>query len=584
MVSVDLNDSVTILDSDQDDGCLDEDQLIFPVDHVDGAFLRFRMMWMLEHNEWFRYTVERKEVFLESWAVQRTVHTLVREFGVLRRVKILVKGENIPINLISTYADVEVMNMPMFLPTQLGPAFFVAEKDFNTFRDHVKEENDEGEIGVGIRLLFHTIVDRRHCKELTLADFAEWSVGEVKAALWSWEGQAPGHLWARFTPAEAGLREEDEEGHELEAERLLADIEMVLEEDLSWDRDLPSGSQEPVKLKTGVIPQTIGGSRTGSPELAPMPEIRHEAGEPAKRKRRRGNKRRRRGKKNRGNQEKWWTQPLVRDPNVEELTEEQELWCVKIMVQGLYPDASDDYINYNQSEYLKASKREKEDEGEAVKETKEEMKDEVKTEFRLTAAHSYSYGSGPGGWPMSPSDIDDIKQLEVKKEENKLVDGVERGEADNTISSVVSRATRSTVISPGGELSWMGNGSGEGSSGAVYSGSSGSGSQAPRRKRVRLSVSSEMSGMPSLSESPFLAKDLKTSRVITISSSSSEGADTGTRRLTLSDIIKEKMLFFVDDMTSTTKYVEVFEDDDEEKVKEIAREGAKGGEEEEGGE
>ena len=181
---------------------------------------------------------------------------------------------------------------------------------------------------------------------------------------------------------------------------------------------------------------------------------------------------------------------------------------------------------------------------------------------------------------MSPSDMEDIRQLKVEKKEVKLEDGIETFNADKTISSAVSRTSRSTVLSPGGELSWMGNGSGGGSSGAVYSGSSGSGSQAPRRKRVRLSVSSEMSGMPSLSESPFLAKDLKTTRVITISSSSSDGADTGTRRLTLSDIIKEKMLFFVDDMTATTKYVEVFEDDDEEKLKEIAREGGLGGDDE----
>ena len=282
MVSINLNDSVTILEPEQDDGCLDEEQMIFPVEFIDGAYLRFRMMWMLNHNEWFRFTVEGKEVFLESWAVQRTVHTLVKEFGVLRRVKIMFKGEEIPINLISTYNDVDIMNLPMFLPTQLGPAFFVAEKDFNTFRDHVQEEEKDGEIGVGIRLLFHTIVDRRHCKELTLADFAEWSVDEVRAALCSWEGQAPGHLWARFTPAESGLTEEDEKEKGLEAEKLLADIDMILVEDESWDRDLPSGSREPIKLKPGVMPQTIGGSRTGSPELAPMPEIRHEAGEPNK--------------------------------------------------------------------------------------------------------------------------------------------------------------------------------------------------------------------------------------------------------------------------------------------------------------
>ena len=49
----------------------------------------------------------------------------------------MLDGENIPINLISTYEEIDVVDLPMFLPTQLGPAFFVSEKHFNTFRDHI---------------------------------------------------------------------------------------------------------------------------------------------------------------------------------------------------------------------------------------------------------------------------------------------------------------------------------------------------------------------------------------------------------------------------------------------------------------
>ena len=532
-----LDESVEILDvkpenivDSEDDNCVSEEDMVFPREKLDKtAMIRFRTYFIAERDEWYRFSEDTGEIYLESWEVRRYQHTFVKEYGVLRRVPIVIGDSIVRLNVIVVKEDVEVMDMPMFIPTGMGNAYTVGEKVFNVFRDFYKENNDDEGIDAGMRLLYHTIVDRRCAKGLTLRMFSKWSAIRIKLTLEHLEGQAPGHLWSRFTAKEACLvsQEEREKMEGCETEKLLEDIKYVLEDSSDGVNNLDIGEAEPVKIKL-----TTSGERdvSGSPKLASPPLIRNDVdehkaeGNNNKKRRRRRNKRK--NKQEKGEKEAWWRQGTDMSPIT--LSKAQENWLVKLLVQGVTPGASEEEIVFNQENVVDGRG------GFRSRHQENDVKEEV--------VDPSEYGTGPGGWVLSREDKEDIMSLKSME-----------GQREMSASSSFG-AGASSFASPRGELSYMGSfgGQGEWSVNTMSTGSSHSG---PTRKRVRLSVSSEM---PPLEDSPFLAKVGDTPRIVTISSSSSSGGSGIVRRLSLGDMISGKSFVFPDDGIVCSKTIEVF--------------------------
>ena len=527
-------------------------------------------MWMCPNGEWWRFSVEGEEIVLESWAVRRTVHTLVREFGILRSVNIMVKETQITLHLIVLYNGINVQEtpMPMFLETGDGPGFMVLEAHFNNFRDEAKEKVEDGEIGVGIRLLYHCIVDKRLAPGLTVEEFAEWSAEEVITTRDEWRGQSPGHTWARYSAREAGLVRGVEERGSVDAEKLLEDMQYVQQESDSWEKELPTGEAEPVKPRAGkavVLEKRIG---TGSPELAAI--RRNDVDDEKVNTKKRGRKNGGGGKKGKGQKARvaWWKgEKYPEDPEEEkvELTEDQEKWIIRLLVKGTCPGASEAYVKYNQDVAL--GKVNKDD---GIPQFEEDGTD--------------AYGTGPGGWVLSREDKEDIKKLGKKKSECRTKPNWAKGPkedekepemkvvikrvkayTDDVNVSVggsdnVSRASRSTIASPRGELSWMGSSEKEKKDmpGLETPGSatSSSASKTPAAKRVRLSINSEVFDMSALRE-PFLSQE--NPMIITIDSSTSSCGSTQMtpRKLSLSDMIRSGSFEFPENGVLNTRVIEV---------------------------
>ena len=520
----------------------------FPLGDLERGYLRYRMMWMLGSNQWFKLTPDGSKIILEGWSVSRTVHCLLKEYGTLVALEIKWGPYKIPINVIEVFDNVDITNLPMTLDTGYGPGFVVAERTMQSFRRMLEDPEEEGDQGARVRLLFHCLVDRRIFPELSLTDFASWGGEEVLALLSSWEGQAPGHIWSRFMPSEVGL----EDGLDISV------VEVAREESTREStRDqgvLRVVEAEPIKAK-GATGSERRLEREGSPELAEAAEgpVRHdvdEKGSQGKVNNKRRRNRRRGQRRNKGQGSGLWPRKLTRG---------QEMEVMRLLVLGVCPDASEDYILRNQLEYYSAEKRKEKAApaypGRGCQRPKED-----------------AYGSGPGGWSLSAEEKKEtLEEIEEGKKEMKA--GEEEAAHDGSFESFMSMIANnsdSSVKSPRGETTAMGQlgdsptPTSEGSPGS-------SGSSAPaKRPRVSLSVASSLSDMPAL-ESPLMSKKLEGKAVVTISSESSEdGKLEKVKRMTLFELSRSSFLVYCDDVALglTKESLEVSEDsgDEEEDV------------------
>ena len=541
------------------------EEVFFPTELLERGLVRYRMPWMLDGREFFKWSQSNDEIVLESWTVTRTVHSLVKEFGILVSMNIPWKGYKIPLNVVSTHYYVDIKDLPMCVDTgRGGPAFPISELTLDRFRMKVGEEFHQNGDGSewGHKLLFYTLVDRRNFPELTLAEFKDWEGDMILALLESWDSTAPGQGWTRPEMWESGLvvkpdirelkKPETWKQEGGQAEAVPGDVEA-----------------EPVKVKQDRGSLAQEGS--GSPTLAEKCAARNDTDEG------RVGKRKRRRTKKKGQRKFTYsssrTQHQGQGSSVHppRLSRAQEDAIIRMLVLGVCPDATEEYIDYN------------------IRQAHGEVDMEAGLpQFEEDRRMGWGYGSGPGGWNLrsSPRDMEDIARLreadlEKKKKEReekmqREKEEKEKKESQETIfkfdasfemflSAASEGAAANSMIgsnsTPRGELSMMGaSGSG--------SGSGTSGSSAPaKRARVRLSVSSGMSGFPSLSTSPFLANDFGDRRVVTVSSSSSEGSG-GKRKKSLYEMMGGELLVYCDDgvFKEKVKEVEIVDDETEKEV------------------
>ena len=569
-----LNESVMILETE--DNCVADHEMIFPVQDVDQGLIRYRTYMMAELGHWFKFTVDQEEAYLELWEVQRTQWSLVRDVGVLKKVALFVEGLKLDLNVVVVHNNINIQDLPMHVPTGAGMAFLVSEKAFAVFRDNYKEELKEWEIDVGKRLLFHTIVDRRCFPDLGILDFVNWPYFRVQQLIDSWEGQAPGHLWARVSARECGLLSEEDKMKEvgLETERLLGDINDILhvthdpsddpsdpfedkeekaeetvpvikarlivseedgektdeEEKEAGDRRFnynyrDDSNDDEVKEKNGKAEDALGSFRfkplnivwqEGSPTLS-SPRRSRDADEGrngAKRKRRTNKHMKKRDRMER-NERAWrkrQNQGLPSSPVT--ISEDQEKWLIKLLVKCVEPSATEDTLKYNMEHKF-------DDNGDLVPRFSRSYMDDATGELSDVRGAG-GFGTGPGGWVLSRSDRKDIENLKKNVQE----------ESPGQNASLTM--TSSSVVSPRGETSLMGiPSSGERSLGEGKDSTMGSG---PNGKRVRVSVSSDVFDSGSPGRSPFLVKVGDTPRVVTVSSSSSSGDERVIKRLSLGEM------------------------------------------------
>ena len=186
------------------------------------------------------------------------------------------------------------------------------------------------------------------------------------------------------------------------------------------------------------------------------------------------------------------------------LTADQERWLVSQLVLGVEPGASEARIEENYQELLRNREERRRQEAEITGEV---------------------YGSAHGGWKLSQGDLQDI--MEMRK-----------------------RSATSSILSPRGELSQnLGSTDGLEDSGPAVK----------RRRRV-----TEGSSVSSLAMSPFLAMRSSGGRVVSITSTSSEGLEEprlGAARMNLSSLLESGRLQFPEDGILSSIQVEVFEEE-----------------------
>ena len=189
------------------------------------------------------------------------------------------------------------------------------------------------------------------------------------------------------------------------------------------------------------------------------------------------------------------------------LTADQERWLVSQLVLGVEPGASAERIEENYQELLRN------------REERRRLEEEVTGE---------AYGSAHGGWRLSCGDLQDIMEMRKRS------------------------ATSSSVLSPRGELSQnLGSTDGLEDSGPALK----------RRRRA-----TEGSSVSSLAMSPFLAMRSSGGRVVSITSTSSEGLEEprlGAARMNLSSLLESGRLQFPEDGILSSIQVEVFEENEQ---------------------
>ena len=605
------NESVVILETE--DNCVTDQEMTFPVQDVDQGLIRFRTHPMAEAKLWFKFTVDQGEAYLEKWEVSRSQWNRIEDLGVLRRVPLFIEGLLLHLNVIVVHNTVKYRNLPMYLPTGGGGmAFIVKEKAFAEFRDNYKERMEDWEVDVGKRLLFHTIVDKRCFPDLTLMDFANWPYYRVQQLIDNFEGQAPGHLWARNTAIESGLLTwldtDEEDSDETETEVLLNDIKSVLK--VSGE-DEEKGEEEKVPvLKARLITTTddeaegdkeeeseaekaLGEFRfkplkmvwqEGSPILTTPRRNDVDEGKAGTKRKRRTNKHlKKRDRMERD--ERAWRKRMGREQGMASspasLSEEQEKWLIKLLVKCVEPSASEETLKFNEEHRI-------DENGMLVSRFSRSYIDDPPREVITAKGEGWSgtavfgpgpgtgnktpetpgtfvfgskSGTGPGGWVLSRSDKKDIQNLKKNNQ------GKSPGQ------NVSMTMTASSVESPRGEISPMGNYiSGEKLLTEDKDSTLGSG---PSGKKVRVSVSSDIFEMDSPSKSPFLVKVGDTPRVVTVSSSSSSGGSEGVlRRLSLGEMFSGRYFTFPENGIVNSPRIEITT---EEECEERTEEGASGG-------
>ena len=146
------------------------------------------------------------------------------------------------------------------------------------------------------------------------------------------------------------------------------------------------------------------------------------------------------------------------------------------------------------------------------------------------------FGSAHGGWPMSASDKEDIDKL------------LKRSPTSSPLPPLIN-STTSSVLSPRGELSQnLGSAASEDLSG-------------PAHKRRRKGT--EESNASSVVMSPFFAMKSSEGRIVSVSSSSSEGRDEMNRaRINLGELLSSGKVQFPDDGLMSCIQIEVFEEEE----------------------
>ena len=198
------------------------------------------------------------------------------------------------------------------------------------------------------------------------------------------------------------------------------------------------------------------------------------------------------------------------------LTREQELWIVGQLVLGVEPNATEERIRASYDEILRGR-------GEVV--------------GQESVGQLHQYGSAHGGWPLSQDDKADIDKL------------MARSPPSSPLPPLIN-STTSSVVSPRGELSQN-----LGSSASLEF-------KSPASKRMRKGT--EDSATSSVAFSPFLAMKSEGGRVVSISSSSSEGVgrdEPGRARVNLGELLGSGRLQFPDDGLLSTIHLDVFVDD-----------------------
>ena len=311
----------------------------------------------------------------------------------------------------------------------------------------------------------------------------------------------PGETYPVFTPEELGL------------------VRAELPGDESQDQGPEVGERlmeevEAEPTKSGATPVMVEEELGGSPKLAEQEsKVRNDVDVVHRRRKDR--------KQGRGARRRKFRK-MIRSPL--KLSREQELWIVSQLVLGVEPNATASRIRENYEEILR-------NRGEALLETDDEFLSQ--------------YGSAHGGWNLSASDREDIARLNKTN-----TSPTTSSRASTSPLPPLIESTSSSILSPRAELSQN-----LGSAASMDS----SGPASKRRRR-----GTEESRNSSVAMSPFLAMKSSGGRVVSISSSSSEGTvRSGTKktRVNLGELLSSGRIDFPDDGLLTTIELDVFEED-----------------------
>ena len=482
---------------------LSNKQLQYPPNEIWKGPLVTRGHWMEAKKEFWRYAVEEADVDgtvaikLEGWQHFRTHHHRLFEYGLVFHTNINWDGWTIPLNVVATHNMISIEDMPRVLEVGMGNAFVVSLKVFNTYRDHALEPIEDGDevVTVGQRLLYHVLVDRDSVGEdFTIGQFSGWPASMILDLVCN---RVPGARFNTFTPEESGLVEVERR----EEPKLRDGEELLQEEDRKEvDEDGGAAEVEPEPLKEEVrsalsnfafeFPD-VGGS---PPLAASEPKRYNEMSQNTKRRKRK----RKFGKRSRKTRVKRPSSPL-------QLTTEQERGIIRLLVLGVEPNASEEWIAYNQDYVMN------------IRGVPEER------------PGPYVYGSGPGGWNLNLSD---------------------RQEG----AGARARTPSSSVLSPRAELS--------------QNLSSIAGSDTPCHKKMRrdTEVSSEASVImsPFLSMKSSGGRVISISSGSSVNDDKGSGEEDERRvRVNLGDLLGSGRIIWPDNGIVANIQVEVLEDQDE---------------------
>ena len=353
--------------ADPREKCLQDWEVQFPPGAVYRDFLPSRARWMEQTSEFWKYVREEPDnngtvaILLEGWAVSRTLHQMIQEYGQLFATKIEWGGFVIALNIVAVHDFVDIIEAPSLIESGDGPAYVIHMSTWNKYRDYVKDQREENEdwIPVGKRLLYHCLIDKIKYPYISLDNFRQWPASIVM----DWKDlQRPGIFYLKNSPDSVGLGSE-ETVEQLPGESLLAEVSVEDEDGAilaCGEPEKGSKKKEEEKVDNEDILDNEGspllaqpGDRLHDVDEMEEREIEERARSRACKRRRRKAKRGKRTRKGRRKQE--WT-PTV-------FTREQEMNIVRRLVLTMNPQATEEEIQFNIVEQHKARYRKTQEEG-----------------------------------------------------------------------------------------------------------------------------------------------------------------------------------------------------------------------------